>query len=332
MTVSIIIAVKAWQENLAVCLKKCQELDFKDFEILALPDETFDSGLLPLGGAPVSIIPTGPVSPAEKRDIALCYAKGSILAFIDDDTYPDKDWLKNAMGNFSDHEVAAVGGPAVTPKEDTLKARASGIIYSSFLVSGKFVYRYLPMQRQEVDDYPSCNFLVRKSIMDQLGGFKTSFWPGEDTKLCLQITRELKKKIIYDPRALLYHHRRKLFVPHIRQILSYALHRGYFAKRFPETSLRLYYFIPSIFVFSCLSGGLIGLFFEPVRFVYLFAIYTYLAIVFFTGFFLVSAQSHNPLEKVELIFLVWIGIILTHIAYGGYFIKGLLSKKLKEEK
>ncbi|MCX5696474.1 MAG: glycosyltransferase [Candidatus Omnitrophica bacterium] len=332
MTVSIIIAVKAWQKNLAVCLDKCQGLNFKDFEILVLPDKAFDSQVLPVGSAPVSIIPTGPVSPAEKRDIALCYAKAPILAFIDDDTYPDKDWLKNAVGNFSDPEIAAVGGPAITPGEDTLKARASGIIYSSFLVSGKFVYRYLPMKRQEVDDYPSCNFLVRKSIMDQLGGFKTNFWPGEDTKLCLQITQELKKKIIYDPRALLYHHRRELFIPHIRQILSYALHRGYFAKRFPETSLRLYYFIPSIFVFLSLSGGLIGLFFEPVRFVYFIGIYIYLAIVFFTAFFLVSAQSHDFLEKGELVFLVWSGIILTHITYGGYFIKGLLSNKLQEEK
>ena len=113
----------------------------------------------------------------------MVHAKGEILAFLDDDAYPVKDWLKNAVKNFSDPQVAAVGGPAVTPEEDSDLQKTSGLIYSSVLVSGNFTYRYIPGKRQEVEDYPSCNFLVRKSVMQELGGFNTNFWPGEDTKL-----------------------------------------------------------------------------------------------------------------------------------------------------
>lgn len=332
MIVSIIIAVKGWQENLAECLKKCQELDARDFEILVLPDQAFASELLPVGSAPVSIIPTGSCGPAEKRDIALCYAKGDILAFIDDDTFPDRNWLKNALDNFKDPGIAAVGGPAVTPEGDSLRQKASGLIYSSMVVSGKFVYRYIPKKRSYVDDYPSCNFLVRKSVMNELGGFKTNFWPGEDTKLCLDITQNLKKKIVYDPKVKLYHHRRQVFWPHLKQIISYALHRGYFAKKFPETSLRPYYFVPSIFVFSVITGGAFGLFFEPVRLIFLAGIYAYCLVIFLSSFFMVSSVTEKPLEKAELLYLVWSGIILTHIAYGAYFIKGLLTGRLKEER
>jgi cellulose synthase/poly-beta-1,6-N-acetylglucosamine synthase-like glycosyltransferase len=272
MTVSIIIAVKTWQKNLEDCVSKCQELDYPDFEIIVLPD--FDT--LPHWTVPIKIVSTGPVSPARKRDIAMNHARGEILAFLDDDAYPRRDWLKNAVSNFSAPDVAAVGGPAVTPAGDNLRQKASGAIYSSFLVSANFSYRYLPQKKREVEDYPSCNFLVRKSIMQELGGFNTDFWPGEDTKLCLDIVHKLKKKIIYDSAVLVFHHRRPVFLPHLRQIASYAFHRGYFVKRYPQTSLRISYFLPSIFFVAIFFGGIISLFSLPLRIIYFMGFFLYL--------------------------------------------------------
>jgi len=254
--------------------------------------------------------------------MALDYAKGEILAFIDDDAYPEKDWLRNALKNFRDPDVAAVGGPAVTPDEDSLKQKASGLVYASVLVSGKYAYRYLPKDRLEVDDYPSCNFLVRKSVMQQLGGFKTDFWPGEDTKLCLKITKELGKKIIYDPEVLVYHHRRPVFLAHLRQIANYALHRGYFVKKYPQTSLKIAYFLPSLLLIGIFSGGVLALSLVSLRAMYFLGLSLYL--------FLVLTFSFSG--KLRLIPLVFSGIILTHLTYGFYFIKGLLSMRLREEK
>ncbi len=168
MTVSIIIAVKTWQRNLEECVARCRELDYPDFEIIILPDDPMQ-GLSPKGTVPVQIISTGPVSPAKKRDLALQYAKGEILAFIDDDAYPIRTWLKEAVKNFDDLNVAVVGGPALTPIEDNILQKASGRIYESILVSGNFRYRYLAQKRREVQDLPSCNFLIRKSVMLALG-------------------------------------------------------------------------------------------------------------------------------------------------------------------
>lgn len=269
----------------------------------------------------VRVIPTGLLSPAKKRDIALNYAKGEILAFIDDDAYPHKDWLSNAIIDFKDELVAAVGGPAVTPLDDNRRQKASGIIYSSFLVSGKFTYRYIPKKKLEVNDYPTCNLLVRKSIMQQLGGFNTNFWPGEDTKLCLDITKRLNKKIIYNPGALVYHHRRPLYLAHLKQVVSYALHRGYFVKKYPETSFNLLYSIPSLFLLFLLAGAILSFFFMPLKSAYLLTILFYMFLVF-----IVSVSKDK-----DLILLVFPGIILTHLTYGFYFLKGLVSQKLKEE-
>jgi len=274
------------------------------------------------GTVPIKIIPIGPVSPAQKRDIALSYAKGEILAFLDDDAYPKKDWLKNAINNFADPQVAAVGGPAVTPENDDIKQKASGLVYSSPLVSGKYVYRYLPKRRIEVDDYPSCNFLIRKSIMQTLGGFNTNFWPGEDTKLCLDITKRLGKKIVYDPSVLVYHHRRPLFMPHTKQVANYALHRGYFVKRYPRTSLRLPYFLPTLFLFSLITGAILSVFLIPIRITYFLSLFLYFSLI------LIFSIS----KELRFIPYVFSGIILTHITYGLYFLKGLLTKTLSEEK
>jgi len=313
-------------------------LDYPDFEIIILPDNHFGSAiglrfsvlgehLIPNTEHPskgtlpeLRIIPTGPVNPARKRDLAIDYARGEILAFIDDDAYPMRDWLKNAVRSFSDSNVAAVAGPAVTPGEDNLMQRASGNIYSSFLVSAHFTYRYLPGKRREVDDYPSCNLLVRKSVMQELGGFNTSFWPGEDTKLCLDITKKLKKKIIYDPDALVYHHRRELFIPHLAQLANYALHRGYFAKHFPQTSLKVSYFVPSVFLLGLAAGGALSLFFLAIRAAYFLILCLYLFLVFI---FSIS-------KELRLIPLIFSGIILTHIAYGFHFLRGLVVEKLPE--
>ena len=318
MTVSIIIAVKNWQSNLEECITYCRKLDFPDFEILVMPDEHPGLGHNLQEDSRVRLIPTGAVSPAVKRDMALKTANGQILAFLDDDAYPVSDWLTQAMKNFADTDVAAVGGPAVTPPQDSHMCQASGMVYSSSLVSSKFTYRYVPGKRREVDDYPSCNFLVRKDVMVRLEGFNTDFWPGEDTKLCLDITKKLGLKIIYDPDALVYHHRRPLFLGHLKQIANYALHRGYFVKVFPQTSRRPGYFAPTVFLFCVVSGAALSFFVGALRPVYLFGLLVYLGIV------LIYALSKGPL----FVLPVFSGIIATHFVYGYYFLKGILAKKL----
>jgi GT2 family glycosyltransferase len=344
MKVSIIIPVKADNKNLRECVEKCLELDYKDFEIVVLPD---DNIVLPYAEK-IRIAPTGNVGPAKKRDMAVEMARGDILAFLDDDALPRRDWLKNAIGLFNAEDVGAVCGPSITPDTDTLRQKASGGVYASYLVSGPHNRRYGPREQCEVDDYPSCNFLVRKSVFKKVGGFDTKFWPGEDTIFCLKIIKDLGKKIIYDPRVLVYHHRRPLFKTHLKQIASYALHRGYFVKRFPATSFRISYFIPSIFVLGLVGGGILSIISPTVKFIYLWLMVVYLALTFFSSLrggrrptkqsqkkrLLRSCfgyASQSLAMTVRLSALVFLGIISTHLTYGVYFIKGLFSKRLVEE-
>lgn len=312
--VSIIIPLKFPNDYLKECIEHCLNLDYKNYEILVLTDEP-----AALDYPKTRVIPTGHVPPSEKRDIGARYATGEVLAFIDDDAYPAQGWLTHAIKHFGNDNVAGVGGPAVTPPDDNFMQKAGGYVLSSFIGGGSYTYRYTPKKLIEVDDYPTCNLLVRKSTFIEVGGFDTCYWPGEDTKLCLDITRKQNKKIIYEPEALVYHHRRALFKPHLKQIWSYAVHRGFFSKKFPETSFRISYFLPTLFVFW-LGAGLIAAMFSPfVKFLYLVSVLIYLFAIMITGM-----KTGNFLMSIT----VALGIITTHIVYGIGFVFGRFSRNM----
>lgn len=313
-SVSIIVAVKQNNRYLEECVKGCLELEYPFFEIIILPDEMI--GIY--SDKRITVIPTGVLLPAAKRDIGASHANGQVFAFIDDDTYPHPDWLKQAVLNFNDESVACVGGPAVTPEREPFLCKAGGKVFESIIVSGPMRFRYVPMKKRFTDDFPSCNFLIRREAFQEIGGFNSKFWPGEDTVLCLEVTHKLKKKIIYDPLAIIYHHRRPLFKKHAEQIANYALHRGYFVKRFPKTSLRIGYFLPSGIVCAVLCSIVGALFIDKKLFI--------IPILYASVVALFSLIS-----DIRLSVYIFIGIIMSHFVYGCNFIRGLISRKLKEE-
>ena len=309
---------------LGECLQALSRQTYREFEVLVLPDEAFDHGAAKLGDA-VTVIPTGKVRPAEKRNTGIAAAKGSIVAFIDDDAYPDQHWLEYAVKYFGVDSVGAVGGPGVTPPGDPYLAKIGGRVYDNILVSGNYRYRYKAGGvRRDVDDYPSCNLLVRKTILDKIGGYRTDFWPGEDTLLCKDIA-DSGFRIVYDPWVVVFHHRRALYAPHLRQLGRYAFHRGYFCRRFPSNSLHVSYFVPSAFVLyllawfpvSCITT-LPGSVASYVQAAFLLVpLFAYFAAV------LLSTAALNPFTWL----LTATGVFVTHVTYGVRFLHGLCARK-----
>lgn len=287
--VSIVIACPTTSRMLDECLEAIARQTYRNYEVIVLSDEV-----------------TGKVRPAEKRNQGLEQAKGEIVAFIDDDAYPAEDWLEKALKRFEDKSIGAVGGPGVTPPGESRRARLSGRVYENLLVSGNYRYRYLPLGGvREIDDYPSCNLFVRKALLDKIGGYRTDFWPGEDTLLCKDLV-DLGAKLVYDPKVLVYHHRRPLFAPHLRQLARYAFHRGYFVKRYPSNSLKLSYFVPTAFALGLLAMP----FLWPAYALYLIVL-------------IVSTASKSPPDWL----LTALGIFVSHLTYGVKFAQGLCAKK-----
>ena len=322
--VSIVIACPQRSWMLDECLEAIRGQSYENWECIVLPDEAVGAEEAK-GADRIRWIATGKVRPAEKRNLGIREAKGEIVAFIDDDAYPDAHWLEYAVKYFGEKDIGAVGGPGVTPPGDRRLAKIGGRVYDNWLVSGNYNYRYRAGGvRMDVDDYPSCNLFVRRDILEKVGGYRTDFWPGEDTLLCKDIIDNWKR-IVYDPWVVVYHHRRPLFLPHLRQLGRYAFHRGYFCKRFPSNSLRLSYFVPTLFDAYLAFLSLVGLLnltkVDCLRITFhhwgYWPFWLYLTLVALTSF---SFKPHHWL-------LTAAGVVASHVWYGIRFIQGLCAKK-----
>ena len=311
--VSIIIPCKVVDTYTMECIEHCKLLDYPNFEILLLPDCQTEA----IGN--VRVITTGPVAPGVKRNMGVKSSNGEFCAFIDNDAYPRNDWLTNGLKLLEDPNVGGVGGPGLTPETDGLLQKAGGYVLSSFMV-GNLSSRYKTKSSFKSDDIHSCNFIARKAIIDEAGGWNEKYWPGEDTLMCLAI-KKLGKELIESCDVVVYHHRRSLFKAHLKQVSRFGEHRGFFAKKFPENSVKLTYFLPSLLVFSFVVGIVLSLIFPFFTYIMLLGVAVYLI----SSLIAAGIQVRN----VKLLFSVWLGIIVTHIIYGTFFLSGLIKRDLK---
>jgi len=276
------------------------------------------------GDERIQIIPSGKVGPAAKRDLGAKKAKGEILIFLDDDSYPNYDLLKISSASFHDTEVIAIGGPAITPHSDSFWQKVSGAVFLSKF-SGGNPERYISLgHTKEIDDWPSVNFMVRRCIFLKIGGFNSPYWPGEDTWLCKELINKTKQKILYVPNLIVWHHRRSGILLHLKQIGGYGLHRGYFAKKYKGNSLKIRYFIPTVwtlYVLIVIFGLIIGIWID--FYWILFVVYLLANLAAF-----IDIKKYHSFEiAVCAIPYIW----LTHFWYGYKFLVGLCSKNLKSK-
>ncbi|MCL4435511.1 MAG: glycosyltransferase [Thaumarchaeota archaeon] len=312
--ISIIIPCKSVDSYAKECVKRCSELSYNNREIILLPDSVSEEI------SDVKIIPTGPKTPGAKRNIGVANCNGELCAFIDSDAYPRHDWLTNAVNYFEDRSVVAVGGPGLTPEEDNFLQKSGGYVLSSFMI-GRVSRRYISKQSVDSDDIHSCNFIVKKDALLEVGGWNEKYWPGEDTLICLNLKMAGKKMVeAFD--VIVYHHRRPLFIPHLKQVSRFGLHRGFFAKTFRGNSLKFTYFIPSFLVLSFIFCLLV--------YVFVPLIINYILIVIASYVFLTLLASLNEIRNIRYAILVWPGLILTHFIYGSYFIAGLAERDLNK--
>ena len=266
----------------------------------------------------IRVMESGAVGPAFKRDLAAKVSRGSILTFIDDDSYPNHLFIDQCLEAFNQNYVSAVGGPALTPDSDTFWQHVSGAVFMSRLTGGN-PSRYRSVGKlREIDDWPSVNLSIRRDDFIKVGGFDTEYWPGEDTFLCWKL-KQRGMKIVYMPELVVWHHRREGFARHLRQVGAYGLHRGYFARHYPSTSCRLRYFLPSLLLLALLISPIL-LFVSRTSAIFALCAWIVYCLALVVGIIEVSRLTTFRIGFCSIPYVVG-----THFCYGATFLRGLFK-------
>lgn len=315
---SIIVPVRAAAEASDFLRQSYAGLNYDDYEILVVGDEPGQNS--PPSGR-FRYLSFGRISPTEKRDLAVDCAEGDILAFIDDDAAPRPDWLINAVRHFHTDRVAAVSGPAITATGSSVRQIAGGAVYESRWGSGSLFYRFVPRVPRELKDVHMVNFLVRKDVFKRVGRFNTETWPGEGRILCAAINKE-GLKIVYDPDVIVFHKRRPLFLPHLRQITELAFNQGALSRRQPGYFNDVMMLLPSLLITGLLLGPIAGLIGG-----YPLIVFAVLEGAYLTGLLTTGIWTGLVKQSISIGAMVIPGIMATQLVYGASFIQGFLSGK-----
>lgn len=309
--VEIVIIFKKIDNFIKESVKYCLKLDYSNFGILLLPDEETD---FPIKSKKIRIIPTGKLSIPRKRNIALnsLSEETKFVAFIDSDAFPDRLWIKNSMKYFN-RKITAVGGPNLTPPNEEFSRKISGNVIKQKIAFGPGAMRHNISPTQRVKELPTCNLIVRREFFKK-NMFDESLATGEDAKLCSEIIFN-GGGIIYAKDVIVFHHRRKIFLPLIKQFYNY----GFFKSKlfFQKKLFSAYYAVPSLFLVYLILGIVLSVFYRKISHLFLLSLFIYFIIIF------VSSIKNST--KFSEIFPTTASVFLVHVAYGWGFILGFFN-------
>jgi GT2 family glycosyltransferase len=293
---------------------------YKDFEVILISENNINNYYSKIfKKIKIKKIYTKFKTPGEKRHYAAIKNKCEYLIFLDDDAIANKNWLLTINNTIKKYKYEIFGGPAIDRlDENKLSIRILSFIFKTKFFGG-FPERYTKLKKKTVNDWPSVNFIIKKSVYLETNGFNYKFWPGEDSLLCNEIFYRLKKKIFYIPKAFVYHKRRPTIKSHFKQISGYAKMRGRFLIKKIENSQSLKYSIPSIFLLYNF------LFFSKLINNHNYLKYFSLPLItYFILNLLISCRTIISLkEKFILLPLFIIGNYINHIVYGTFYVYGI---------
>lgn len=290
MKISIIIPVKPGGTVAAIAGLKNIESDSPDHEV---------------------IIAEG-TKPSRQRNMAARAACGDILYFLDDDALTVPDALKRISRCFADENVAAVGGPSLTPPGDSTFQRSIAWALASRFGGGAVRNRYRSIGAlRDSDDRELilCNLAFRRETYLEFGGLDERLYPNEENEL---IDRLLKSglRLLHDPGLIVRRSQRATLEAFILQMKTYG--RGRAEQTLISRSLSFKAVIPALFVVYVLLLPLFSCFWW----------YNLPALVYLCTILL---NTLTAVRSESLLLALWLPLVYTllHFCYGAGFIAGL---------
>jgi len=166
-------------------------------------------------------------------------ARGNIIAFTDDDCYPEPDFLRQIENCFKEYpKTGFLGGRVLLYDPDD---------YPITIKTGMKVKKFKPFNYIDPGQVIGANLSFRREALVQVDGFDVNFgagtdFPAEDIEIVMRILFEGWEGL-YDPRPVIWHHhgrKEKHQVAKLRK--QYLLGKGaYLAKAFLTPNTRSVY-------------------------------------------------------------------------------------------
>ena len=222
--ISVIVCSFNGAATLRDTLNGLAKLDYPAFEVIVVNDGSTDSTAEIAAEYPFRLINTENRGLSSARNAGAEAATGEIVAFIDDDAYPDPDWLTYLAITFDQGNYAGVGGPNLPVSSDGWKAEA---------VANAPGPSPVLLSDRTAEHIPGCNMAFRKDALEKIQGFDPIFrLAGDDVDFCWRI-RGQGWVIGYAPSAVVWHHRRNSFRKYWRQQVGYGRAEALLEKKWP---------------------------------------------------------------------------------------------------
>ncbi|MDD3725951.1 MAG: glycosyltransferase [Candidatus Ratteibacteria bacterium] len=270
------------------------------------------------------IVKRGP-NTSQNRNDGVKEAKGKYIAFVDDDAIVERNWLKKAEEFFEAHpDIDVVGGPQLTPPDDTAFGFASGIVFASILGGASIRHRYKRYKlnlNSDERELTSANLFCKRNVFEK-EMFDPAFWPGEDPVFFSELIGK-GIKLAYYPELYIYHRRRSSPAGLFKQVFYYGYVRPKI-KSTKKTGVTSFLFgIPSLFVIYLVLLPLLlvwnKIFLLPIL-IYLFLIFLFACVI--------SVKE----KRGEYLLLIPVTFFIIHIGYGTGFLCGSVNRLLSMKK
>ncbi len=229
MKVSIVIPAHNEEAYIAETLRAVTALDYPDFEVIVVDNASSDKTAEIAKQFPVKVVHEEKKGILHARERGRKEATGEIIANIDADCRPTKDWLKNAMQHFKNKNIVAVSGPYYY-----FDSPAPSRIL--FFGTQKYVYAIGSKLLQLIGKNGILiggNTLFRADPMQKHGGYDTSIlFYGEDTDTAKKLSKH--GKIHFSPSVVMHTSARRFQSEGTGKIIgNYLYHfiKGTFSKQ-----------------------------------------------------------------------------------------------------
>lgn len=210
--VSIIVATRNNEQTINECLGAIFELNYpKDLlEIIVVDGCSQDATVEIAKRYPVQVV-SAPFNAPAAYNHALKLISNEVVGFIDSDAKVEKEWLNKLINYLDGPQVAGASGNIETWNKKNPWARSIGYdLKNRYARLKKYVVRVATM-----------NLLLKKSVIEEVGGFDENLPSQYDTDLGFRITSK-GFKIVYEPSAKCYHFHRSTVNGYFRQQLQYG--------------------------------------------------------------------------------------------------------------